>query len=111
MGVTLEGWFESDQMPNRATPKSTDDMECQSGQRECSESPGGTRERPWSKILSDTSIGRLADSSVNEKRFCIGFALVLVPLLSQTLRAPEICAKAEPAEVERWRDHAKYRPK
>jgi hypothetical protein len=31
---------------------------------------------PLSKVLSDTPNGRLADSGVNEKRFCIGFALV-----------------------------------
>jgi hypothetical protein len=37
----------------------------------------GQRKRLWSKVLSDTAIGCFADSDVNEKRFCIGFALVL----------------------------------
>ena len=32
------------------------------------------------RSLGDTAIGRLALFGVNEKRFCIGFALVLVPL-------------------------------
>jgi hypothetical protein len=31
----------------------------------------GKRERLWSKVLSDTPNGRVADSGVNEKRFCM----------------------------------------
>jgi hypothetical protein len=50
--------------------------------RDFSESPvtvcrRGQREHLWSKVLNDTPSGCLADSGVNEKRFCIGFALVL----------------------------------
>jgi hypothetical protein len=36
-------------------------------------------ERLWSKVLSDTPNGRLAQFGVNEKRFCIGFAGLLDP--------------------------------
>src|SRR5208283_2491956 len=38
------------------------------------------------RFLSDTPNGRFALFGVNEKRFCIGFALVLVPLPWQVRR-------------------------
>jgi hypothetical protein len=41
--------------------------------------PGARGSKSSVEDLGDTPIGRLADFAVNEKRFCIGFALVLVP--------------------------------
>ena len=41
---------------------------------------GGRGNAFGQRSLSDTPIGRLADSGVNEKRFWIDFAFVLVPL-------------------------------
>ena len=54
-----------------------DDLSPNDLQRDFSESPvtvcrRGQREHLWSKVLNDTPSGCLADSGVNEKRFCIG---------------------------------------
>ena len=50
---------------------------------------GGKRINAFGRrSLGDTPIGRLADSAVNEKRFCIGFALVFVPLAMKSPTTP-----------------------
>jgi hypothetical protein len=70
----------------------------------------GQRERLWSKILSNTSSGCLADSGVNEKRLRMGLAFdfrpssavvspatpVFRPLLRKPRQPPIVADRSEP---------------
>ena len=48
----------------------------------------GQREHLWSKVLSDTPNGRLADSGVKEKRFCIDLSVGFGPFAMASPTTP-----------------------